>query len=144
MKFSKASCYALHALMYMVRHITLLPISNRVIAKSEGIPADYMAKIFRQLVKAGIVESIKTGGGGYTLSRSPEEINLLEILQATEGEAFLTECFMKHGEGCGVASSCSLLEIWDDVIRHMKSRLVEKSLADITWSHPEHYFNKGG
>ena len=33
MKFSKASCYALHALMYMVRHITLLPIGYRVIAR---------------------------------------------------------------------------------------------------------------
>ena len=141
MKFSKASCYALHALMYMVRHITLLPISNRVIAKSEGMPADYLAKIFRQLVKGGIVHSSKKGSGGYTLARPPEEINMLEILLAIEGEAFFEDCFMKHGDCSGTPASCSLLEIWEDVLGHLKSRLLEKNLEDVTWSHPEHYFS---
>lgn len=59
MKVKQAMAYALHALMYMVRHITQLPVTAGSIAKAEGIPAGYLAKIFRQLVKANIVKAYK-------------------------------------------------------------------------------------
>ncbi|MHC4084138.1 MAG: Rrf2 family transcriptional regulator [Planctomycetota bacterium] len=55
MKVSQATAYALHAMMYMVRHITQLPATTATIAKAEGIPAGYLAKIFRRLVKARLV-----------------------------------------------------------------------------------------
>ena len=58
MKVTKSTAYALHALMYMVRHNTQLPVTTATVAKAEGIPSDYLAKIFQQLVKAGIEELI--------------------------------------------------------------------------------------
>jgi DNA-binding IscR family transcriptional regulator len=44
MKISKTAAYSLHALMYMVRHITQLPATTNTIAKAEGIPAEYLGK----------------------------------------------------------------------------------------------------
>ncbi len=55
MKVKKATAYALHALMYMVRHATQLPVTTTTIAKGEGIPSEYLAKIFQKLSKAHIV-----------------------------------------------------------------------------------------
>ena len=100
MKTSKASSYAMHALMYMVRHSTLLPVTNKVIAKAESIPAGYMAKIFQQLANAKIVTSSRKSNGGYIFAQPPEQISVLKVLNAIEGETLFDECFMKHCD-CG-------------------------------------------
>lgn len=100
MKVSKSTAYALHALMDMVRHITELPAASDGIAKAEGIPSSYLAKIFRRLVKAGIVRSVKGRRKGYVFARPPEEISLLDMFEAIEGKALFDDCLLKHCE-CG-------------------------------------------
>ena len=59
MKISQSSAYALHALMYMTRHVTQLPVASKTIAKAEGLPHGYLAKILQQLAKAGFIRSAK-------------------------------------------------------------------------------------
>ena len=59
MKLSKGTAYALHALMYIVRHITQLPISVTAIAKAEGIPSGQLARVFVKLETAGLVKKVK-------------------------------------------------------------------------------------
>ena len=140
MKVSQASAYALHALMYMVRHITLLPVSNRIIAKSEKIPPEYLAKIFRKLVKNKIVISSKKGSGGYLFARPPEEISVLDVIQAIEGETIFDECFMQHGYCERTAETSSLLPVWQEAAAKLKGSLGKMSLIEATWSHPQHYF----
>ncbi len=53
MKVSKASAYGLHALMYMVRHLTQLPATVETMAQAEGIPTGYLGRILQQLARAG-------------------------------------------------------------------------------------------
>ncbi len=48
MKISKAAAYSLHALMYMVRHSTVLPVTSNTVAKAEGVPFRYLAKILKR------------------------------------------------------------------------------------------------
>ena len=116
MKTSKASSYAMHALRYMVRHRSLLAITNKIIAKSEGIPERYLAKIFQRLVKAGIVVSCKTSKGGYFCARPPEKISVTEVLDTIEGESVFDECFMKHCDCRGNAESCYIYGAWAEAI----------------------------
>ena len=78
MKLKKATTYALHAVMYMTRHITQLPATAENIAKAEGISPAYMTKILKQLVKADIISPSKSGKG-YEFTRGPKEISLLEL-----------------------------------------------------------------
>ncbi len=61
MKVTRSCAYALHALMYMVRHNTQLPATAGAIARAEGIPSGYLVKIFRQLVKAPFVRAVRGG-----------------------------------------------------------------------------------
>ena len=68
MKVKKSTAYALHALMYMVRHITQLPVTTNTIAKGEGIPPGYLAKIFQKLTKAQIIKGFKGRRKGYTFT----------------------------------------------------------------------------
>ena len=141
MKTSKASSYAMHALMYMVRHSTLLPITNKVIAKAEGIPVGYLAKILQQLAKAGIVTSSRKSNGGYNFAQPAERISVLKVLNAIEGESFFDECFMKHCDCGGTVENCEIYKLWHESTMKIKEYLSHKSIVDATWKHPEHHFN---
>ena len=140
MKISRASAYALHALMYMVRHATNLPVIGETIAKAEGIPPQYLAKILQRLVKTGFVRRAKGKSGGYTFARSPEEISLLELLETIEGGPLFDDCFMKHCECDGTPENCRILSIWASTTRQIKELLEETTVAMAAWNHPEHRF----
>ncbi len=141
MKVSKATAYSLHALMYMVRHITQLPATTNAIAKAEGIPPEYLAKIFQQLVKAGFVKAVRSRGRGYVFAKPPEEINLLELFELIEGGSLFDGCLLKHCECGGTPENCCIFAKWLSATRKIKELLAETSLVTAAWSHPEHRFN---
>jgi len=140
MKVSQASGYALHALMYMVRHITQLPVTTATIAKAEGVPAGYLAKIFQRLVKAGIVRSVRGHKRGYVFAKSPGEISLLELFEVIEGGPLFAECLLKHCECGGTPENCRIYAHWISATRKISDLFAETSLVEATWNHPEHRF----
>ncbi len=140
MKVSKASAYSLHALMYMVRHITQLPVTANTIAKAEGIPRGYLIKLFQKLVKAGFVKSTKAKKRGYVFNRSPEDISLLELFEFIEGKRLFDDCLLKHCECGGTPENCCIFAQWVSSTKKMKQLLAETSLVTATWNHPEHRF----
>jgi len=142
MKISKASTYSLHAMMYMVRHITQLPATTNTIAKAEGIPPRYLAKIFQQLVKAGFVKTTRSKNKGYVFAKPPEEINMLELFELIEGESLFDDCLLRHCECGGTPDNCCIFARWLSATKKIKQLLSETSLVTATWNHPEHRFYK--
>ncbi len=140
MKITRSSSYALHALMYMVRHSTQLPATTVTIAKAEGIPSDYLAKIFQQLVKAQFVQAVRGKSRGYVFARPPEQISLLELFEVTEGATLFDDCFLKHCECDGTPENCRIFSVWAHATRQIKELLAQTSVAAAAWSHPEHRF----
>ena len=140
MKVKKSSAYALHALMYMVRHSTQLPATTATIAKAEGIPAEYLSKIFQQLVKANFVKAVTGRKKGYIFAMGPEEISLLELFETMEGGALFDDCFLKHCECSGTTENCCIFAIWHNATREINKLLKETSVATAAWSHPQHRF----
>ena len=122
MKVSRSAAYALHALMYMVRHATQLPVAAAVVAKAEGVPSGYLAKIFRQLVNAGFVAAVSGKKRGYVFARSPEEITVLELLEAIEGRPLFDECLLRHCECGGTLENCRVFSTWVDATRGVGGR----------------------
>ncbi len=140
MKVTKSASYALHALMYMVRHSTQLPVTAVTVAKAEGIPSDYLAKIFQQLAKARFVKAIRGRKRGYVFGKPPEQISLLELFEAVEGGPLFDDCFLRHCECGGTPENCRIFSIWTDATRQIKKKLEDTSVAAAAWSHPEHRF----
>jgi Rrf2 family protein len=140
MKVAKSAGYALHALMYMVRHSTQLPVTAVTVAKAEGIPSDYLAKIFQQLARAHFVKAIRGRKRGYVFARPPEQITLLELFEAIEGGPLFDDCFMRHCQCGGSPESCTIFSIWTDATRQIKKKLEDTTVASATWAHPEHRF----
>ena len=140
MKVSKATAYALHAMMYMVRHITQLPVTTGTIAKAEGIPTAYLAKIFQRLVKAGFVKAVKGRQKGYVFARSPNEINLLEVVEKTGGITLFDDCFLRQCDCGGTPENCYIYARWTSAIKKIKNLFEDITLETAAWNHPEHRF----
>ena len=140
MKVAKATAYALHALMYMVRHSTQLPVTASTIAKAEGIPAGYLAKIFQRLVKAHMVRAVRGKSKGYVFSKSPEEISLLELFEVIEGERLFDDCLLKHCECGGTPENCYIYAQWMSATKKINELLADTSVVTAAWNHPEHRF----
>lgn len=142
MKLKKATSYALHALMYMTRHLTQLPVNLETISKAEGIPQSYLSRIFKKLITAGIVELSKQKGKGYNFVNPPGSTNLLELFEMMEGGGMFEDCFMKHCKCGGTPENCYIYAAWKRSTNEMAVLLKKTSLVDAAWNHPEHRFNE--
>lgn len=86
MDLSTRCKYALAAVIELgAVHGKTAPLSIVDIAGRRGIPEKYLVHILLQLKRARIVRSVRGAGGGYHLSRAPEEITVLDIITAIDG-----------------------------------------------------------
>ena len=142
MKVSQASSYALHALMYMVRHMTQLPVTSGVIAQAEGMPAGYLAKVMQQLARAGFVRSVRGRRRGYVFACRPEEVSLLELFERLEGRSLFEKCPLKYCDCGGTIQNCRILAVWASATETIKELLSETTVVSAAWNHPEHRFGE--
>jgi Rrf2 family protein len=140
MESSKASAYALHALMYMVRHVTQLPAAAETIAKTEGIPAEDLNAILKQLTHAGFVQPVQGHENGYVFAKPPQEITLLELFETLEDQLLLDDCPLRHGE-CGVApENCCILAQEGTATNRIRDLFERTNIVTAAWNHLEYRF----
>jgi Rrf2 family transcriptional regulator, iron-sulfur cluster assembly transcription factor len=142
MKISLGTAYGLHALMFMVRHATQLPITAEGIAKAEGIPLKYLAKILHRLAKACIIKSSSGKNKGYSFNRNPKEITLLEVFDTIEGKPIFDGCFMQRCKCSGTPQNCLIYAQWLNATKRIAKFLSETNIESAAWHHPEHRFYK--
>ena len=85
MKLTRAASYAVHALVFMAVQKSSKPLASHNIAQARGIPERFLLKVLKPLVSVRILLSIKGPNGGYRLARAPNEITLLDVLEAVDG-----------------------------------------------------------
>jgi Rrf2 family transcriptional regulator, cysteine metabolism repressor len=85
MKLSQSVTYAIHAVLRLAENHRALPVSCGKLAEQGKMPERFLLQILRDLAKQGILQSTRGGGGGFTLGRRPEEISLLEVVEAVDG-----------------------------------------------------------
>ena len=113
MQVSRTLDYAVRSITYMGRQPVDIHSMKRI-AENQHIPVNYLAKIMRRLVKHGLVRSMAGPSGGYTLKKSPRDINLREVYEAIEGEIKLIDCMDKY-KICTLYEHCPQLPVWDKV-----------------------------
>lgn len=110
--FSKSSSYAIRSAIYVAkqgRRRKFIPIQE--IARDLGIPFHFLTRILRSLTAAGLLRSSKGAHGGVALGKAPEEISLLEIVKAIEGDDVFRRCILGKGK-CDDRSPCPLHDEW--------------------------------
>ncbi len=100
------------------------------ISDEEGISIRYLEQIIIPLKINRLVKSIRGTGGGYILSRPPEEIDMSEILQALEGNCCLVEC-LEDEDFCDRIADCPTYGIWKGATDLLKGYFKSITLKDI-------------
>lgn len=85
MRVNKSTVYAVLAVAHIARHTDSDLLQGRLISDAYGIPNEYLLKILQLLTRSGILKSETGRRGGFSLSRPPSEISLLEIIEAVDG-----------------------------------------------------------
>src|SRR5574341_713256 len=108
---SHASELAIRAAMHLAAQPPgkLTPVHE--IAAGTGLPAAYLAKIMRLLIRAGLVRAFRGPGGGVELGRPAEAISLSALVRAVEGDPLAEKCIMGMGD-CSEARPCLLHSQW--------------------------------
>lgn len=124
--------YALRGMVDLALHAGREPVARQAIAERQGISADYVAQLFRQLQDAGLVEGVKGPGGGYRLARDADRVRAREIVEAVEGPIALVDCVDPQSH-----SSCNRLErcvthlLWKRLSEAMREFLDSVTLQDL-------------
>ncbi|MDX3884902.1 MULTISPECIES: RrF2 family transcriptional regulator [Edaphosphingomonas] len=131
--------YGIHCLLWLAGTDDQ-PRSGRDLAEFQGISPSFVTKIFGKLGKAGIVRAVEGVRGGYLLARAPEQISILQIVDAIEGANPLFACqdirgrcaiFGARPPGWATNGTCSIHAVMLKAEKAMRDMLAAYSLADI-------------
>ena len=92
-------------------------------------------KIVKELVKGGLVAGVSGKGGGYKLTRKPEEYSVGEILELMEGSLSTVACLADDAVPCPRAADCKTLPLWSEYDRLTHDFFYGKHLSDLIEKH---------
>ena len=128
MKLTTRGHYSVKALLDLSLQPKYGPVSVKVIATRQDIPAPYLEKLLIEMRRAGLVQSIRGVQGGYKLARSPEQISLGQILEAV-GETI--EPLPRHNPTTAQAEDWVTFTLWQRLHQKLKEALYNITLADL-------------
>ena len=120
--------YAVRAALDLARAYGGPRRKAREISDKMGIPPKYLPQVLGALIRAGLVRSVAGPGGGYSLSRSPAEVSLLEVVEAAEGPVQNKKCVLRGGP-CHWDHACSIHEAWANAQERLMDELAKTSFA---------------
>jgi Rrf2 family transcriptional regulator, cysteine metabolism repressor len=85
MKLSRTVAYAVRATIQLAQDPSDAPVPCSKLAAEGDMPERFLLQILRNLVTHGILQSTRGVDGGYALTRAPEDISLLDVIEAIEG-----------------------------------------------------------
>lgn len=85
----------------------------RGVAERQGISEKYLESIIKSLVQAKLLEGVRGKGGGYRLTREPEEYTAEEIIRLADGELAPVSCLGDGAAACPRAGECRTLPMWE-------------------------------
>jgi Rrf2 family iron-sulfur cluster assembly transcriptional regulator len=97
------------------------------------LPRDFLAKIFQDLVRAGILKSARGRGGGFALAHPPHEVTLMNVVEAMEGPNRLDRCVIGLDK-CSDAMPCAQHDLYKPIRQRLRDYLMTTTLADLAAS----------
>jgi len=128
MKLTVAAELAIRGVLVLAGKHGSGPVTLSAICKERNLPKQYLTKIFASLSRQGLIRPIRGKNGGYLLAQNPENITLLDIIEAVEGPIALNFC--QHSPPQCDQTECPVRPIWTDLQSIIQKKLSEKTLAD--------------
>ena len=129
-RLSRISDYGIVLMASLAEQPPDTHLSAREIAERTQLPLPVVSKILKALTREGLLLSQRGPRGGYGLARSPDAINVVEMITALEGPIGLTECTMHPGH-CVQEASCHVRKPWQQINHVVRSALARVTLAEL-------------
>ncbi len=140
MKISTKGRYALRLMLDIALHGGGGAVPLRDAAARQDLPDKYLEQIVNQLIRAGLLRSIRGAGGGYLLTREPKDYTVGDILRPVEGDLAPVEC--ASSGCCDRVDRCVTVEVWRRIAESVNRVVDEVTLADLVTRYheklPEH------
>jgi len=133
MHLKRATQYAVQVLIYLNVRGAVHPgwVARREIAERLHIPRVFLARVCRQLVRAGLVEVQRGPGGGFRLAPGVESVPVESIVRALEGPHWAAACVLGFSE-CTDDQWCPFHPLWASIRASLTGALQGWTLADLT------------
>ncbi len=130
MKLTTKGRYAVTAMMDLALHAKIDCVSLVDVSERQTISLSYLEQLFRNLKKAGLVNSVRGAKGGYMLAKADKDISLADILVAADEQINLA-C---GGSACSDETPCLTHGLWVNLSQQFYQFLNSKSLNDLVKS----------
>ena len=129
MELTRKGDYAIRGIVYLAGKPLDKVYLLSDIAAAVDVPPTFLAKIFQQFSKMGLVKSFRGTGGGFMLGRDPEKITLLEVVEAVEGPIIPNRCVVAPSD-CDRSGDCTVHPVWRLVQEKVRGVLEEVTLKE--------------
>jgi Rrf2 family protein len=130
LELTHRGAYAIRAVLTLARSDGAEVVPARAIAKGTDIPVRFLPQVLGDLSRAGIVEARLGRAGGYRLARAAGAISVLDIIEATEGDARRQTCVLT-GLRCGESDPCDVHAVFAEAQVAILDRLAATTVADV-------------
>ncbi len=136
MKISTKGRYALRLSIDVAQQQEGGPVSLREASQRQNISAKYLEQLASQLMRAGILSSVRGAHGGYKLAKEPADVTAGDILRASEGSTAPVAC-LEDGFGvCPMRDQCTTISFWEGLDAAIESYVDSVTLADLAAQPP--------
>ncbi len=129
-ELTKRADYAIRAMLALARSGDDGPLSVRRVAAEMDIPARFLPQVMTDLGRAGLVRAEAGRNGGYRLARTAADIDLLEIIDAVEGDSRRVSCVLRGGP-CDPSGECAVHAVFWAAQAGLRETLARADLATI-------------
>ena len=123
--------YALRVMIDLAEHASNGYIPLKEVAKRQDISEKYLEGILKVLVQNGLLDGLRGKGGGYKLTKPPEQYTVGSILRSTEDCLGTVACLDENAENCPRAADCRTLPLWKGLDKVINEYLDSVTLADL-------------
>lgn len=137
MRLTTKGRFAVTAMIDLAQHGNTHAVKLNAISDRQQISLSYLEQLFSKLRKAGLVESVRGPGGGYVLGHAPEQINIVQIIDAVEDKLDATLCSGKAN--CQSGEPCLTHDLWENLNHTIHTYLSGITLSSLLQQkQPEH------
>ena len=123
--------YALRVMIDLAEHQSDKYVPLKEVAARQEISEKYLENILKVLVQNGFLEGLRGKGGGYRLTRSPEQYTVEEILNLTEGNLAAVSCLTPGAPPCHRMAECRTYNMWKGLDEMISDYFSKITLADL-------------
>lgn len=123
--------YALRVMIDLAEHKEEGYITLKAISERQDISKKYLEILVKKLVAGKLISSTSGKGGGYQLTRPPEQYTVGEILELMEGTLATVACLTPGAPPCERAKKCKTLGLWSEYNQLIHNFFYSKTLKDL-------------